>query len=123
MPDEDDVPPEELVDPPLDDPPDEDVDPPDDEVEPPEEDVEPPDDEVELLPPLVLLDELVLGPGSVPVDGGGAGSVPFVVDARSDEGVPNRSLSFAPPHAARRATEEPIAALMKRLVFMRVAKH
>jgi hypothetical protein len=120
MPDEVEVPPDELVEPP-DEEPDEDVDPPD-EVEPPDEDVEPPDDEVELLPPLVLLDELVLGPGSVPV-AGGAGSVPFVVDARSDEGVPKRSLSFAPPQAARRATEDAIAALMKRRVFMRVAKH
>ena len=122
MPDEVDVPPDELVEPPEDEPPDEeppDEDPPDDEVEPPDEEVEPPDDEVELLPPLELL---VLGPGSVPV-AGGAGSVPVVVDARSDEGVPKRSLSFAPPHAARRATEETIATLMKRLVFMTVAKH
>lgn len=121
MPDEVDVPPEELVEPPDEEPPDEEVDPPDDEVDPPDEDDEPPDEDVELLPPLVLDELLVLGPGSVPVDGG-AGSVPFVVDARSDDGVPKSSLSFAPPHAARRA-EETIAALMKRPVFMRVAKH
>lgn len=121
MPDGVEVPPDELVEPPEDEvePPDE-----DDEVLPPEDEVEPPDEEVPLLPPLVLLDELppVLGPGSVSVDGG-VGSVPFVVDARSDDGVPKRSLSFAPPHAARRTKEEERAALMKRLVFMRVAKH
>lgn len=122
MPDEVDVPPEELVEPPDEEPPEEEVDPPDDEVDPPDEDDEPPDEDVELLPPLVLDELLVLGPGSVPVDGG-AGSVPFVVDARSDDGVPKSSLSFAPPHAARRTTEETIAALMKRPVFMRVAKH
>ena len=123
MPDDVVVPPEELVEPPDDDPPDEDVDPPDDEVEPPEDDVEPPEDEPPLLPPLVLLEELlVLGPGSVLVPGG-AGSVPFVVDARSDDGVPKRSLSFAPPQAASKATDDASAALMKRLVFMRVAEH
>jgi hypothetical protein len=121
MPDDVEVPPDELVEPPLDDPPDEDVDPPDDEVDPPDEDVEPPD-EVELPPPLVLDVLLVLVPGSVPV-AGGAGSVPSVVDARSADGVPNRSLSFAPPHATRRKTDDATAALMKRLVFMRVAKH
>lgn len=123
MPEVVDVPPEELEEPPDEEPPDEeppDEDPPDDEVDPPDDD-EPPDEDVE-LPPLVLDELLVLGPGSVPVEGG-AGSVPFVVDARSDDGVPKSSLSFAPPHAARRATEETTAALMKRLVFMTVAKH
>ena len=116
MPDVVVVPPEELVE-----PPDEDVDPPDEDVEPPDEEVDPPDEEVELPPPLVDEVLLVLGAGSVPAPG--AGSVPFVVDARSDDGVPKRSLSFAPPQAARRAKEATAAALMKRWVFMRVAKH
>ena len=44
-------------------------------------------------------------------------------EARSDDGVPKRSLSFAPPQAARRTRDEERAALMKRLVFMRGAKH
>jgi hypothetical protein len=112
------VPPEELVDPPE-DPPDEDVDPPDDEVDPP-------DDEVELLVLLVLLvlpPELdVDGEGSV-ASSAGSGSVPSVADARSDDGLPKSSLSFAPPHATKRPNDEAIAALMKRWVFMRVAKH
>lgn len=113
------VPPElELVDaPPEDDveevePPDEvdEVDPEDvDEVEPPE-DVDPPEDVAPLLPLELLAPEDELAVGSVPFE-----SVPT-----PDAGVPNKSLSFAPPHAARRATDEATHATKSRLGFIGV---
>jgi hypothetical protein len=115
------VPPEELVE-----PPEEVVEPPDDDVEPPDDDVDevdPPEDDVELVLLVELPPELV-DDGSVPFCPVSVlGSVGLVVDAMSDDGFAKRSLSVAPPHAARTAIDEATAALKRRRGFMRVAKH
>lgn len=117
-----DDPPED--DPPDDDPPEEEVDPPEDVLEPPDEVDDPPEEDV-LEPPLLVL-PLVVPPelvdGSVPVPVW-PGSVGFAVEPRSEDGLAKSSLSFAPPHAARRATEEATTAQRMRRGFMGVAKH
>lgn len=121
---DEDVPPDELVEPPEEevDPPDELLDPPDDEVEPPEDVLEPPDEDVD--PPLLvlLLPPELEAEGSVPEPAPG-GTVPFVSVPRSDDGLAKSSLSFAPPQAARRAIDEAPTAQRIRRGFMAVPKH